>query len=149
MLFMMKNCFDGPIAENPPHTDENQSWERLYERIRVIALRRTAVLMEEEAVDEAFDRGARALRTLMSAAEIARRMKTQDEKETDLHDGASKTPAYSDEDIRNIYRDITARVERIEREEEEKADGPVTDGAGGDRAGAGTAKAQGVDDPCA
>ncbi len=149
MLFMMKNCFDGPIAENPPHTDENQSWERLYERIRVIALRRTAALMEEDAVDEAFDRGARALRTLMSAAEIARRMKNQDEKETDLHDGASKTPAYSDEDIRNIYRDITARVERIEREEEENTADPVGDGAGDDCAGAGTAKAQGVDEPCA
>jgi hypothetical protein len=149
MLFMMKNCFDGPIAENPPHTDENQSWERLYQRIRVIALRRTAALMEEDAVDEAFDRGARALRTLMSAAEIARRMKTQDEKETDLHDGAPKTPSYSDEDIRNIYRDITARVERIEREEQQNAADPIGGGAEGDRAGAGTSKAKGVDDPCA
>ncbi|NOX84287.1 MAG: hypothetical protein GXP06_15135 [Alphaproteobacteria bacterium] len=149
MLFMMKNCFDGPIAENPPHTDENGSWERLYERIRVIALRRTAALMEEDAVDEAFDRGARALRTLMSAAEIARRMKNQDEKETDLHDGASKTPAYSDEDIRNIYRDITARVERIEREEEEKTADRLGDSAGDDCAGAGESKTKGVDEPCA
>jgi hypothetical protein len=148
MLFMMKNCFDGPIAENPPHTDENQSWERLYERIRVIALRRTAVLMEEDAIDEAFDRGARALRTLMSAAEIARRMKTQDEKETDLHDGASKTPAYNDEDIRNIYRDIVARVDRIEREEQANAAEQVGDGAKDDCAGAGAAKAQGVDGSC-
>ncbi len=148
MLFMMKNCFDGPIAENPPHTDENMSWEPLYERIRVIALRRTSALMEEDVVDEAIDRGARSLRTLMGAAEIARRMKTQDEKETDLHDGAPKTPSYNDEDIRKIYRDIVARVERVEREEQEHAADQVGGSAGDDCAGAGTAKTPGVDEPC-
>ncbi len=146
---MMKNCSNSPHAEKPPHTDKNMSWEPLYERIRVIALRRTSALMKEDAVDEAFDRGARSLRTLMSAAEIARRMKTQDEKETDLHDGAPKTPSYNDEDIRKIYRDIVARVDRIEREEQANAAEQVGGGAEDDCAGAGAAKAQGVDGPCA
>ncbi|MEM9617540.1 MAG: hypothetical protein AAF936_06230 [Pseudomonadota bacterium] len=70
----------------PPAADQ-KSWEALYERIRTLALKRSAVMIDEpEDEADAFDRGARALRTLMSAAEVARRMKHQDLKEQELHD---------------------------------------------------------------
>lgn len=109
---------------------DGESWARLYERIRVIAHRKTAALIDgPEEDDGAFDRGARALRTLMSAAEIARRMKLQDEKDERPDDEDEKLPAFSDEDIRRLYRDVEARLDRIENETD--ADGQ-RDGAEGD-----------------
>ncbi len=142
----MNNTSENPLAAQTPHTDKQESWDQLYDDIRVIALKRSSALLGEDDADERFDRGARALRTLMGAAEIARRMKLQDEKERDLHDGEPKPPAYTDEEIRKLYRDVVARVERVAGQE----DGALhlRDGETGDSKRAGQTKEQGVDDPC-
>ncbi len=73
---------------------------------------------EDEA--DAFDRGARALRTLMSAAEVARRMKHHDLKEQELHDAGETAPVVSDERIGEVYRSIADTVDRIEREDDKR-----------------------------
>ncbi|MEO1243210.1 MAG: hypothetical protein AAFX54_14970 [Pseudomonadota bacterium] len=110
---MMKNA----NSHIPPAADQ-KSWEALYERIRTLALKRSAVMIDEpEDEADAFDRGARALRTLMSAAEVARRMKHQDLKEQELHDAGETAPVVSDERIGEVYRSIADTVDRIERED--------------------------------
>jgi len=101
--------------------DEAPDWSALYARIRLLALSRTET-MAAIAIDEvdSFDRGARALRTLMSAAEIARRMKAQDEKESDLHE-AGKVPVITDEKIRDIKTRLETQIARLEQEDQSAA----------------------------
>ncbi|MHA7871154.1 MAG: hypothetical protein ACX939_02270 [Hyphococcus sp.] len=116
-------------AHNPPATDK-RSWESLYERIRLLALRRSEAMVDApEGEPDAFDRGARALRTLMGAAEVARRMKREDAREQESHDAGETAPVVSDERIRKVYREIEAAVERIEREDEDGAGDRGSDAA--------------------
>ena len=92
-------------------------WDELYDCIRVLAMRRSALLLQSDPDSEHdFDRGARALRTLMGAAEIARRIKTQEEKDNTPDEETGKLPTFTDEDIRRVYRDVLAQVEAIEPE---------------------------------
>ncbi len=121
MPSMMKNQLEKSFPAQASYTDEKADWAVLYERIAAIALRKSAMLIGEEDEEETFDRGARALRTLMGAAEIAARLKRQDEKEQDLDDGKKQPPSFNDEDLRKIYRDVAAKVDRIEREEQKSA----------------------------
>ena len=121
MAPVMKNKPDHIPPEKDPKADE-KSWDQLYERIRQLALRRSAVMIDEPQDEaDAFDRGARALRTLMSAAEVARRMKNQDAKKDNLNDGQERPPTVSDEKIRDVYRSIEGAVERIEHEDAQRA----------------------------
>ena len=105
------------IAAHDDPSSEEADWSRLYARIREIALARAAALAAQDAeADDAFDRGARALRTLMGAADIARRMKDQDAKEKELN--ARQAPlAVSDNRIREIKAGVERQVERIARED--------------------------------
>ncbi len=129
---MMKNDPKNIPPEDNPDTDE-KGWSRLYEHIRLLAIRKSgAMIMDEEDGNEQFDRGARALRTLMGAAEVARRMKRQDEKDMSLHAGENPKIAVTDEEIRRIYRSVVAKVEHIEREMAAEPDG-VEGGEAGDR----------------
>lgn len=66
--------------------------------------------------DEEFDRGARALRTLMSAADIARRLKDSDAQEKDVN-ARQAPPVVSDERIRALKARIEEQIDRIEGEE--------------------------------
>lgn len=130
---VMKNTSN----HNPPATDQ-QSWDALYERIRVLALKRSAAMVDApEEEPDVFDRGARALRTLMGAAEVARRMKREDAKEQDLNEREKPAPIVSDKRIEDVYREIEAVVDRIEKEDEERAGDPgiaaaVPSGTGGE-----------------
>jgi hypothetical protein len=113
------NGAGAPEAETRPQADQSV-WGALYDRIGLIALRRSAPLIGEEAPGEAaLDRGARALRALMGAAEIARRIKTAEEKDRSAHEQTGKPPAFTDEDLDELYERVSARVDRIEREAEE------------------------------
>ena len=147
MPSMMKDQLQKSFPAQAAHTDEKADWAVLYERIAAIALRKSASLIREEEEEEIFDRGARALRTLMGAAEIAARMKRQDEKEQDRDDGKKQPPSFNDEELRKIYRDVAAKVDRIEREQQtggvqaadncegdrESAGAPATRNLGGER----------------
>lgn len=125
MAPVMTNAVLHIDADNSPSPEE-ADWARLYARIREIALVRAAALAAQDAeAGDDFDRGARALRTLMSAADIARRMKDQDAKEKDLN-AQNAPPAVSDERIRDLKADIERKIERIEREG--RADCPGGDG---------------------
>ena len=135
------------------HTDQNDTWDELYDRIRLIAMRRSETLLIETAAgSDETDRGARSLRALMGAAEIARRMKCEDEKEESLNDQAPQPPDYTDEDIRRIYEDVAARVERLADEDEradrgdDEARARVGDGAGSHRPASGGATGQKLDE---
>lgn len=94
----------------------DDDWQSLYARIRQLAYQRSVALLATEDEPDSFDRGARSLRTLMSAAEIARRMKFEEQKEQDAHDPAQDT-AISDDAIRRVKRRIDRQIARIERED--------------------------------
>ncbi len=122
MMVVMMNSDQQNISPVKTPNTEKEDWAPLYGRIRKLALRRSAVMIDdpEDAIDD-FDRGARALRTLMSAAEVARRMKTLDAKEDALHDGQERPPIISDAKIREVYNAITETVERIAGEDAQDA----------------------------
>ncbi len=142
---MTNNKPQKPIAAGQPDTDE-KSWERLFDDIRVLALRRAAGLLTEQNDADAFDRGARSLRTLMSSAEAARRMVRDEAKESD--DQQSQEPAISDEQIADVYREIESRVAdvaaelggdaagKVDREADRRGDHAAgVSGAGGEAVG--------------
>ncbi len=125
MLPMMENQnqtrSETAAAENHPQADDD-AWQALYDRIRMLALRRSSALAADETLSEdAFDRGARALRTLMGAAEIARRIKQSDAKEKTAHEEDRKPPAFTDEEIEALYETVSAQVDRIERQGDGRA----------------------------
>ena len=101
-----------------------RNWSALYAKIYDIADKRADALAAEYEIDEAFDRGVRSLRTLMSAAEVSRRMKQADDKEQTADDAKAETPALNDAELEQIFDEVLARVERIEEASGE-------DGAGG------------------
>ncbi|MEM8935653.1 MAG: hypothetical protein AAGC77_04530 [Pseudomonadota bacterium] len=106
---------NGGAAHDP------DSWEALYARIRVLAARRAEGMIYEDDETDAFDRGARALRTLMSAALVARRMKSEDAKDAELNDEQAAERPIADEDIQKIYRSVAASVARCEDESDAAA----------------------------
>lgn len=115
MASMMKNGLHIVAAQPAPSTEEN--WSDLYARIRTLALSKAAAMaVHDFDDDEEFDRGARALRTLMSAADIARRLKDHDAQEKDMH-ARQAPPAVSDERIRALKARIEEQIDRIEGEE--------------------------------
>ncbi len=90
---MMKNQPEITL-QNDPETDQpevsaeiREKWNALLERIAVLAHRRSKSLLNCTGEDDdAFDRGARTLRTLMSSAEVAHRLKRDETKETAADD---------------------------------------------------------------
>ncbi len=125
---------------NPPEKDtgtDDQGWGQLYDRIRQLSLRRSALMLAETIdEDDAFDRGARALRTLMGAAEISRRMKLQDAKEQSLDDEQETGPIVSDARIQEICQSVEQSIDRAEKGHQETTStrsdsAPVLPGAGG------------------
>ena len=122
MASMMKNDLQNHLPAGAPDTDEKapagKSWTLLYDRIRTLALRKSFSMLEEgEGQPEEFDRGARALRTLMSAAEVSLRMKREEAKETERHDQGASIPLVTDERIAAEWRRINAVVDRLERDD--------------------------------
>ena len=121
MAPMMKNTLH--IVPPKTATPAEESWSGLYARIRALALGKAAAMAGQDVRDEGeFDRGARALRMLMSAADIARRLKDQDTEEKDRN-ARHATPAVSDARIRALktrLEDQIARLEHGEREGQER-----------------------------
>ena len=113
------------FVEQTPRTDL-PSWEDLYERLRLLAVRRsTEMILDEFSTDDQFDRGARCLRTLMGAAEIARRIKTFEDKERSEHDERPNAPQVDEAELAKLYRKVVERVEHFEQEQKaeiERAD---------------------------
>lgn len=99
-----------------------QDWDALYARIRKLALEKSERMIRSDDEDEAFDRSARSLRTLMSAAEAVRRMKAKDEKEAEPHEETGREPALTEDRIKEVYQSIEDAVARVEREEREATD---------------------------
>ena len=127
------------MTNQPKHNAQpkDDDWQSLYARIRQLAHQRSLALLETEDEPEGFDRGARSLRTLMSAAEIARRMKFEEEKERNVH-ATAKDPAISDDAIRRIKRRIDRQIARIEREDradQGRSDARAVSDAGGEGLG--------------
>lgn len=113
-----------------PPTEED--WSGLYARIRTLALSKAAAMAGQDIQDDGeFDRGARALRTLMSAADIARRLKDQDATEKDLN-ARQAPPSVSDARIRDLKTRIEEQIHRIERDERAREEGAASE-AGDDR----------------
>ena len=112
---MMKNQ-----TSTAPETDraetESEDWNALSARIQKLAHRRSRSLLADHD-DDAFDRGARSLRTLMSAAEVAARMKRDEEKERETDDQTAGRHDFSEEDIEAAYRRVSETVDRLERED--------------------------------
>jgi hypothetical protein len=118
---MMNTELQNDLPAETPNTDETapaeKSWTLLYDRIRTLALRKSLSMLEEdETQGEEFDRGARALRTLMSAAEVSLRMKREEAKDTARHEPA-REPEVTDDAIRALKRKLERQIERIERED--------------------------------
>ena len=103
-----KNSNSNAAGEN------GESWNALHARIVKLAHRRSQSLLAGDDEDETFDRGARALRTLMSAAEVANRMKREEDKER--HEQTASGSGFSEDDIEAAYRKIYRTVERLERD---------------------------------
>ena len=115
MAPVMRNKPQHNSSAKTPDTDD-QSWEQLYSRIRVLTLKRSASMLSEPTDDaDQFDRGARALRALMSAAQVARRMKQEDAKEKRLDEEKHTRPVISDEQARQAYRSAEQAVARAEK----------------------------------
>lgn len=122
MAPMMKNGFHIVAPRTAPPAEE-ESWSGLYARIRVLALGKAAAMAGQDVHDEGeFDRGARALRMLMSAADIARRLKDHDTEETNLN-ARHAPPAVSDARIRALKTRLEDQIERLERDECEREKG--------------------------
>ena len=131
---MMKNPIDiaDTNADGPRPTDEeDRSWEALAARIQKLAHRRSRSLLADHDED-AFDRGARALRTLMSAAEVANRMKREEEKERETDDRRASGQGLTEADIEAAYRKIFNTVERVECEDAGTGSGNAAQGDGAD-----------------
>ncbi len=84
---MMKNL-PSPTPETYRADEEGEDWNALSARIQKLAHRRSRSLLADHD-DDAFDRGARSLRTLMSAAEVAGRMRREEAKERETHEQAA------------------------------------------------------------
>ncbi len=107
------------IASQPAPPAGESGWAGVYARLCALALARAAAMAAGDAEDDAdFDRGARAIRALMSAAEIARRLKDQDAEDKDIH-ARNATPAVSDERIRTLKARLNAQIDRLEAGEGE------------------------------
>lgn len=111
-----------------------RDWDALCEHILELAHRRAESLLAAGADEDAFDRGARSLRTLMSSAESATRMKREEAREREPNDQSAGADALTEGDIEETYRRIYGVVERMERED---AAGGPGNGAQGDAADAG------------
>lgn len=105
--------------------EEDEDWQALYGRIRVLAMAKASMMAGRGYEEEEFERGARTLRTLMGAADIARKLKDHDADDKEVNE-ESEVPAVTDERIRRIKEGIGKQVDRIERMEcagtEEKTD---------------------------
>ncbi len=136
MAPVMRNKPQHNSPEVTPATDD-QGWEQLYDRIRVLTLKRSASMLSEPTNDaDQFDRGARALRALMSAAQVARRMKQEDTKEKRLDDENHAKPIISDAQGRQAYQSATRAVARAEKSmgeasSDSRGSAPLPSGAGG------------------
>jgi len=136
MAPVMRNKSNHNSPDVTPATDD-QSWEQLYGRIRVLTLKRSASMLSEPTDDaDLFDRGARALRALMSAAQVARRMTQEDKKEKRLDDEKHAKPIISDVQARQAYRSAEQAVVRVEKSmgeapSDSRGSASVPSGAGG------------------
>ncbi len=127
MASMMNNDLQNDLPAGAPDTDEmapaEKSWTLLYDRIRTLALRKSVSMLEEDAAQgEDFDRSARVLRTLMSAAEVSLRMKREEAKETERHEEGASRPLVTDERSAAEWRRINAVVDRLEGAGEGRGD---------------------------
>ena len=121
MAPMMKNGLHIVAPQTAPPTEE--SWSALYARIRALALGKAAAMAVQEVREEGeFDRGARALRMLMSAAEIARRLKDQDAEEKDAN-ARHAPPVVSDARIRALKTRLEDQINRLDQDECEREAG--------------------------
>lgn len=112
---MMKNQ-TSQTPETVRAEEEDEDWNALSARIQKLAHRRSRSLLADHDED-AFDRGARALRTLMSAAEVAARMKREEEKERETDDRRASGQGFTEADIEEAYRRVSETVDRLERED--------------------------------
>ena len=94
----------------------SKDWDALCETILELAHRRAESLARSGEDEDAFDRGARSLRTLMCSAEAASRMKRQEAKEQE-NDGEPDLPEVADDAIRALKRKLEKQIERIEAED--------------------------------
>ncbi|MFC2954053.1 hypothetical protein ACFOOP_19105 [Marinicaulis aureus] len=130
---MMKNQIDiteAGASGAQDKTPDDDSWDALAGRIQKLVMRRSRSLLTEYD-DDIFDRGARALRTLMSAAQISERMKKDEAKELETHDSAAP-PQITDDAIRGLKRKLERQIERIEEEDrvaEGRGDEGISPGA--------------------
>ncbi|WP_375203636.1 hypothetical protein [Hyphococcus sp.] len=111
--------------ETTPETNgadaESEDWCALSARIQKLAHRRSRSLLADHD-DDAFDRGARSLRTLMSAAEVASRMRREEEKERETDDQAAGRHDFTEKDIEAAYRRVSETVDRLQREDAARDD---------------------------
>jgi|GEM_PF-7092859 len=131
----MTNSDRTPAPQNnAPSTDE-EGWKQLSQNILSLALGKSERMIAEESVDDAaFDRDARDLRLLMSSAEIADRMDRRCEKDRRPNDEEAAPRDYTEEELDDIFKRVTTRVDALEREERERANGAARAPANGDAA---------------
>ena len=108
---------------DPSHTDD-RDWKRLSDNILTLALGKSDRMIAEDCIDDAaFDRDARDLRLLMSSAEIAVRMTQQNEKDRRSDEEHSLPKERTEEELDDIFRRVTARVDTFDAEERTRSAG--------------------------
>lgn len=144
MLPAMNNSDQKPEAQNAVQRD----WSELRDNVMSAAGRKSEALMTAPDVDDvAFERGARVLRALVGAAEIAHRMQRIDKLEKENDEREESTVEITKTEFDRAYQSAKSQVDReIERERAAKG-GADRRQAGGDAAGDGSRK--GVDPSCA
>ncbi len=121
-----------PSADAASHTDE-RSWRQLSENILTLAVRKSDRMIDDRSGDDdAFDRDARDLRLLMGSAEIAARMNRQHEKERRPNDEAPPPREHTEEELNDIFRNVVARIDRLDADERARAAVPPSPDTGQD-----------------
>ena len=111
---MLNTATIKPFEKPSQPEDINGLWSTLVDQIRLLAVTRAASLSHcSFDEDSEFDRGARSLRTLMSAAEIAMRMARLEQKDDALAE-ENAAPDISEERLNALYVDIARRTRAIE-----------------------------------
>ena len=151
MVPPMTNSTQTPTSPTDAPSTDDRGWKQLSQNILTLALGKSERMIVEENVDDAaFDRDARDLRLLMSSAEIADRMDRHNEKDRRPHDEEASPREYSEEELDDIFKRVSARVDDLGADERERRNGAAAADSGRDAAGdPSNTSEQGMADQCA
>ncbi|MEM9494853.1 MAG: hypothetical protein AAGA09_02525 [Pseudomonadota bacterium] len=129
---------------NLADADENAAprdhgWSELFENVKTLAIRKSGAMVGDTRFGgepEDYDARVRTLRTLMSAADIAQRLKRNEREEQEAHDpSTAEAPILTDEAADEAYDCVMRAINRAEERAPEGAEESVAGGSPGADAG--------------